>query len=222
MGIGKGTVIFRTVLALIFLVIALAPYGAVIWVSQNAVFFSVFVSPLFLLASEIVGTRAITAASRVSDVHKHRVLVWSLAAILSALAAIILMGGFAVVASTPYCTDSLTADSCAFGLGIPAYFCAGAFAVGSVIAVIVTPFLALADAARKRKWLWFVGMLLLLLGALAALGYGIYSSLLPLGTNAFQALTRLDWLLDLQLLAPFVLPVIAFFYSLSGRRSASA
>ena len=80
----KRAVIIRSLSAFIFLLIALAPYAAVIYRTQDAAFVGVFVTPVFLVASEIAGIRALTAASRITATGKRRVLVWSLIFVASA------------------------------------------------------------------------------------------------------------------------------------------
>ena len=207
----KRTVIIRSLSAFIFLLIALAPYAAVIYRTQEAAFVGVFVTPVFLVASEIAGIRALTAASRITAKGKRRVLVWSLIFVASALAALIMLRGSYLVASTPYCTDPATADGCVQNVGIPAYFCIGAFAACSVLSLIAAPILALADAARTGAWLWFVGILIVLLGLWAVAGL----ALVPSGANALKMFTARDWLALIQVAAPLLLPFIGVLHSLT-------
>jgi hypothetical protein len=209
----KRTVIIRSLWAFIFLLIALAPYAAVIYRTQEAAFVGVFVTPVFLVASEIAGIRALTAASRITATGKRRVLVWSLIFVASALAALIMLRGSYLIASTPYCTDPATADGCVQNVGLPAYFCIGAFAACSVLGLIAAPILALADAARTGAWLWFVSILIVLLGLWAVAGL----ALVPLGANALKVFTSSDWLLLLRVFPPLLTPFIAILYSLIGR-----
>jgi hypothetical protein len=209
----KRTVIIRSLWAFIFLFIALAPYVAVIAGLQDAAFISAFVTPLFLAASEVAGVRAMLAGSHVTDVRKRRILTWSLVFVASALALAILLLGSYIVSSTPYCTNALTAKWCAQTLGLPAYFSMGAFAALGILAVFVAPVLALFDAARTGKWLWFMLMLLILLGSLASAVLVI----LPLGRNALTVFTSREWLSILRIVAPVLLPFIALLYSLTGR-----
>ena len=212
----KRTVIIRSLSAFIFLLIALAPYAAVIYRTQDAAFVGVFVTPVFLVASEIAGIRALTAASRITATGKRRVLVWSLIFVASALAALIMLRGSYLVASTPYCTDPATADGCVQNVGLPAYFCIGAFAACSILGLFVAPILALADAARTGAWLWFVGILIVLLGLWAVAGL----ALIPSGANALKIFTARDWLPIIQAAAPLLVPFIAILYSLTGRERA--
>jgi len=209
----KRTVIIRSLWAFIFLLIALAPYIAVIAGSQDAAFFSAFVTPLFLAASEVALIRAILAGSRVTDMRKRQILAWSLVFVISALALLILLLGSYLVSSTPYCTSALTAKRCAQTLGLPAYFSMGAFVVVSVLAVLVAPIIALSNAARTGRWLWFLVILLVLPGSLAAAG----SVLVPSGVNVVKIFTSRDWLSFLRIASPLLLPIIAMLYSLTDR-----
>lgn len=209
----KRTVIVRSLLAILFLLVALAPYGAVIYGSQDAAFLGVFMTPIFLVASEIAGIRAITAGSRITSDRKRQILIWSLIFVMSALAALMMVRGSYLIAVTPYCTDPLSANNCVFSFGFPAYFCIGAFAVVSILGLFVAPILALADAASTRKWLWFVGILIILLGSWATAGL----ILVPLGTNALKVFSSGDWLLLLRVFAPLLTPIIAMLYSLTSR-----
>jgi hypothetical protein len=209
----KRTVIIRSFWAVIFLLIALAPYIAVKLGSQDAAFFSAFVTPLFLAVSEIAGVSAIMAGSHVTKTRKRRVLVWSLIFVASALAGLMILLGSFLVSATPYCTDPLTARVCAQNLGLPAYFSMGAFAALSILAVFVAPILALSDAARTGKWLWFLVILVFLLGSLAASVLAIA----PLGRNALTVFTSRDWVSMLRIASPLLLPFIALLYILTGR-----
>ena len=209
----KRTVIIRSFWAIFFLLIALAPYVAVKLGSQDAVFFSAFVTPLFLAASEIAGIGALAAGSRITAAGKRRVLVWSLIFVASALAGLLILLGSFFVSATPYCTNSLTARACAQTLGLPAYFSMGMFAAVSALAVLVAPLLAMFDAARTRRWLWLMLVLLMLLGSLAASVLVI----LPLGGNALAVFTSREWVAMLRMLSPLLLPFVALVYSLGGR-----
>ncbi len=209
----KRTVIIWSFWAVLFLLIALAPYVAVKIGSEDAAFFSAFVTPLFLAASEIAGIRALAAGSRVTSVGKRRVLVWSLIFVASVLAGLLMLVGSFLVSATPYCTNVLTAEACAQTLGLPAYFSMGVFTAVSVLAVFVAPILALFDAARSGKWLWFLVVFVVLLGSLAA----SILVILPLGRNALAVFTSKEWVVMLRIVSPLLLPFVALLYSLSGR-----
>lgn len=209
----KRTATIRSLWAIIFLLIALAPYIAVIAGSQDAAFFSAFVTPLFLAASEVAVIRAILAGSHITDMRKRQILAWSLVFVISALALLILLLGSYLVSSTPYCTSALTAKRCAQSLGLPAYFSMGAFVIVSVLAVLVAPITALSNAAGTGRWLWFLVILFLLLGSLAAAG----SVLVPSGANVVKVFTSRDWLSILRIASPLLLPIIALLYSLTDR-----
>ena len=214
MVVSKRAVVFRSLLSVVLLLAALAPYGAMLAGVQDGAFVSIFATPLFLVSSQIAGIGAITGASGIANPRKRRVLIWSLVAITSALAALIIWFGAYIVAATPFCTDSVTVTGCRYGLAAPALFCAGAFAVTSIAGVVAAPILALADAARGGQWLWFIFMLLALLGTLAASGL----ILVPLGASALLAFDRRDWLTILQICAPLTLPFVALLYSYTQRK----
>lgn len=209
----KRTVIIRSLWAVVFLGVALAPYAAVFLGSPEATFLSVFVTPIFLVASEIASIRAITAGTRITSDRKRRILVWSLNVFGSAVAALIILLGSYLIASMPYCTGQLTAASCVQNVGLPAYFCIGAFAAASILGLIVAPIFALSDAARTGAWVWFAGILLLPLGSWAAAG----SLLVPLGMSALKTLSLQDWLPIARLALPLLTPIITIFYSLTDR-----
>lgn len=214
MVVSKRAVVLRSLLSVVLLLAALAPYGAMLAGMQDGAFVSIFATPIFLVSSQIAGIGAITSASGIANPRKRRVLIWSLVAITSALAALIIWFGGYIVAATPYCTNTVTANGCRFGLAAPALFCAGAFAVASIAGTFAAPILALADAARGSQWLWFAALLLILLGSLAASGL----LLVPLGVSALQPFDRHDWPTIIQVCAPFVLPVVALFYSYTRRK----
>jgi hypothetical protein len=212
----RRTVILRSVWAILFLLIALAPYVVVRLATQDAAFVGVFVTPLFLAASEIAAIRAIIAGSGVTEVHRRRILGWSLTFIGSALAALVLLLGSYFLAATTYCTDVATVDACVQNIGTPTYACIGAFAVVGALAVFVAPILALVDAFQTGRLLWFLLLLLVLPGVLAAAG----SALLPYYQNLPAVLTHLDWLLIARVVSPLLLPLLALLYSLTERESA--
>lgn len=214
----KRTVIILSLWAFLFLLVALAPYIAVFFGLQDAAFIGVFVTPIFLIASEIATIRAIIARNRVTDTHKRRILAWSLLVIISALAALVILLGSYLIASTPYCTDPLTARGCVQNVGFPAYFSMGVFVAASLSGLVVAPIFALSDAARTGKWLWFVGILIYLLGSWAAAG----SILILSGANTARVFTALDWLAIIRVVSPLLLPFITIWYSLSGREKAAA
>ena len=209
----KRTVIIRSLWAVVFLAVALAPYAAVFLGSQEATFLSVFMTPLFLVASEIASIRAITAGIHITSERKRRILVWSLNVFGSALAALIILLGAYLIASMSYCTGQLTAAGCVQNVGLPAYFCIGAFAAASILGLIVAPIFALSDAARSHAWIWFAGILLFLLGSWAAAG----SLLIPLGMSALKTLSLKDWLPIARLALPLLTPIITILYSRTDR-----
>ncbi|MGE5334622.1 MAG: hypothetical protein ACM3N4_07980 [Nitrososphaerota archaeon] len=209
----KRTVIIRSLSAVVFLAVALTPYAAVFLGSQEATFLSVFVTPLFLVASEIASIRAITAGSRITSEGKRRILVWSLNVFGSALAALIMLLGSYLIASMPYCTGRLTAAGCVQNVGLPAYFCIGAFAAAIIVGLIVAPIFALSDAARTGAWIWFASILLFLLGTWAGAG----SLLVPQGVSALKTLSLEDWLPIARLALPLLTPIIAILYSFADR-----
>lgn len=217
----KRTVIIRSLWAFIFLLIALAPYLAVAfgW-SQEAEFLSVFVTPLFLVASQIAGIGAIIAGSRITDRDQRRILVWALICFTSVLAALVILLGSFRIAATPFCTDPVTARVCMASMGVPAYFCMGVYAAVSILALLVTPVLTISDAARKGKWVWFSGILLYLLGSLAALGWVVDVVIVPLWpdmSNLSLEFVSRHWLQILPAVALLLLPVITLLYSFTGR-----
>lgn len=212
----KRTVILRSLLAFVFLLLALAPYLLVIRGIQDAAFVGVIVTPLFLIASEVAGIRAITTGSHITDRRKHRILVWSLAFYLSALAAGIMLFGSYFVASSPFCTSAATSDICMQSLGLPTYVCIGAFAAVSILALIEAPVTAIADAARTHKWLWFLAMLVYLLGSLAAL-VSLFIPFHPSVSAMLHVFSHPDWLLVARAAVPLVMPLITLLYSLTGK-----
>lgn len=217
----KRTAIIRVIWAIIFLLIALGPYLAVKVGAQDAAFIGVFVTPLFLAVGALAGIGAITAGSRVSDPHKRVILGWSLTVVAAALVALILYLGSYVFASTPYCSDPGSAANCVREIAIPIYVCVGGFVVISALAVAVAPMTALVDAAQTRDWIWFTIILLYLLLSLVGL-VSIFIAFNTFNVDALKAgllnaFTQPDLLVIGRAAALLVLPLLALFYSLTGR-----
>ena len=219
----RRTAIIRAIWATLFLLIALGPYLAVKLGAQDAAFVGVFLTPIFLAASALMGVGAITAGSRISDSHKRIIAGWSLTVVAAALAALILYLGSYVLAATPFCTDSLTTADCVREIGVPIYVCIGGFIVIGALAVVVAPITALVDAGQTRDWLWFTIMLLSLLLSVVGL-VSIFVAFNTFNVDALKAgmlnaFTQPDLSVIGRVAAPLLLPLLALFYSLTGREA---
>jgi hypothetical protein len=207
------TAIIRAIWALTFLLLAVFPFVAdVLGFTDFVLIWGVFVTPLCLGMSEIIGISAVTKWSSIADVRKRRVSIWALISIFSALATTVYLLTLSAAFSTPYCEDPLTADGCALGLGILALYIMAPFVVLSVIGTIVATVIALADTARTSRWVWFAGILTYLALSLIASGLVV----IPLGADFFYVAIS-DWLWYLQVLSPLFLAVITLIYSFTAR-----
>ena len=213
--------IIRAIWAILFLVIALGPYLAVTLGAQDAVFVAVFLTPIFLAASALMGVGAITIGSRIADPHKRVIAGWSLTVVAAALAALILYLGSYLFAATPYCANPVTAADCARTIGIPISVCVGGFILISALAIFVAPMTAFVDAAQTRDWLWFTIILLYLVLSLVGLvsvfiGFNTFN-VDALKASVLKVFTQPDWLVIGRVAALLLLPLFALFYSLTGR-----
>ena len=209
----KRTVIIRSLWAFIFLLVALSPYAAVTDRTQEAAFVGVFVTPVFLVASEIAGIRALTAASRVTDRGKRR--CWS-GRSSSSRRRWRRSSCYAAHTSWPrhpIARIQRPLMGVCRTLGCQRTSASGHSPPVASSASLLWRILGLADAARTGAWLWFVGILIVLLGLWTAAGL----ALVPSGANALKVFTSGDWLPMILAAAPLLTPFIAMLYSLTGR-----
>ena len=71
MVVSKRAVVLRSLLSVVLLLAALAPYGAMLAGMQDGAFVSIFATPIFLVSSQIASIGAITSAtaSRVAEAN---------------------------------------------------------------------------------------------------------------------------------------------------------